>query len=222
MASRTKFLTAPRPLGSASAPALADAQALLAIELVDAVLARRLAKVGGKRSLSELIRTTAPGVFCRQRWGTGSEVDVRQVRSRTLILGRTHKVCCCGSAWLRAAKPHAEARIARFSEERGILDLTDCASPPTIGDVVRIIQNHVCVVDNMVDRLITVRGGEIVGELPVAARGGGLETPAGIRPRGRRAGPPRGWARLSAAGRRMAEESGSRTHQGPARGPSRI
>jgi D-serine deaminase-like pyridoxal phosphate-dependent protein len=40
-----------------------------------------------------------------------------------------------------------------------------------VGDVVRIVPNHVCVVVNMVDRLVTVRGGEIVGELPVAARG---------------------------------------------------
>ena len=35
----------------------------------------------------------------------------------------------------------------------------------------RIVPNHVCVVVNMVDRLIAVRGDEIVGELPVAARG---------------------------------------------------
>jgi D-serine deaminase-like pyridoxal phosphate-dependent protein len=37
--------------------------------------------------------------------------------------------------------------------------------------VVRIVPNHVCVVVNMVDRLVTVRGDAIVGELPVAARG---------------------------------------------------
>ncbi len=37
--------------------------------------------------------------------------------------------------------------------------------------VVRIVPNHVCVVVNMVDTLIAVRGDEIVGELPVAARG---------------------------------------------------
>ena len=37
--------------------------------------------------------------------------------------------------------------------------------------MVRIIPNHVCVVVNMLDRLVATRGGEIVGELPVAARG---------------------------------------------------
>ncbi len=40
-----------------------------------------------------------------------------------------------------------------------------------LGEVVRIVPNHVCVVVNMVDRLVTVRGDKLVGELPVAARG---------------------------------------------------
>lgn len=66
---------------------------------------------------------------------------------------------------------HPEARIARFAEEHGFLDLAACNLRPNVGDIVRIVPNHVCVVVNMVDRLITVRGGEIVGELPVAARG---------------------------------------------------
>ena len=39
------------------------------------------------------------------------------------------------------------------------------------GEVVRVVPNHVCVVVNMVDRLIAVRGDRIVDVLPVAARG---------------------------------------------------
>jgi D-serine deaminase-like pyridoxal phosphate-dependent protein len=66
---------------------------------------------------------------------------------------------------------HPQARIARFAEEHGFLDLSACNDRPGVGDVLRVIPNHVCVVVNMVDRLITVRGDEIVGELPVAARG---------------------------------------------------
>ncbi len=66
---------------------------------------------------------------------------------------------------------HPEARIARFAEEHGFLDLSACNDRPNVGDVLRVIPNHVCVVVNMVDRLIMVRGDEIVGELPVAARG---------------------------------------------------
>jgi D-serine deaminase-like pyridoxal phosphate-dependent protein len=66
---------------------------------------------------------------------------------------------------------HPQAKIARFAEEHGFLDLSACNDRPNIGDVVRIIPNHVCVVVNMVDRMVAVRGNEIVGELPVAARG---------------------------------------------------
>lgn len=66
---------------------------------------------------------------------------------------------------------HPQAKIARFAEEHGFLDLSACNDRPGIGDVVRIVPNHVCVVVNMVDRLVTVRGDRIVGELPVAARG---------------------------------------------------
>ena len=63
------------------------------------------------------------------------------------------------------------ARIASFAEEHGFLDLSGCAHPPAIGEVVRIVPNHVCVVVNMMDRLVATRDGAIVGEIPVAARG---------------------------------------------------
>jgi D-serine deaminase-like pyridoxal phosphate-dependent protein len=66
---------------------------------------------------------------------------------------------------------HPEAKIAKFAEEHGFLDLTKCNDRPKVGDVVRIVPNHVCVVVNMVDRLVATRGDEIVGELAVAARG---------------------------------------------------
>jgi D-serine deaminase-like pyridoxal phosphate-dependent protein len=66
---------------------------------------------------------------------------------------------------------HPQARIAQFAEEHGFLDLSACNDRPGVGDVVRIVPNHVCVVVNMVDRLVAVRGEEIVGEIAVAARG---------------------------------------------------
>ncbi len=66
---------------------------------------------------------------------------------------------------------HPDAAINALSEEHGFLDLTACDSKPAIGDVVRVVPNHVCAVVNMVDRLVAVRGDEIVGEIEVAARG---------------------------------------------------
>jgi D-serine deaminase-like pyridoxal phosphate-dependent protein len=66
---------------------------------------------------------------------------------------------------------HPEAKIARFAEEHGFLDLTKSNTRPAVGDVVRIVPNHVCVVVNMSDEVVMVSGDEIVGILPVVARG---------------------------------------------------
>src|ERR1700753_735080 len=66
---------------------------------------------------------------------------------------------------------HPQARIARFAEEHGFLDLSRSNTRPEVGDVVRIVPNHVCVVVNMMDEGVMVRGDEISGTLPVAARG---------------------------------------------------
>ena len=66
---------------------------------------------------------------------------------------------------------HPEAKIARFAEEHGFLDLGRSNTRPNVGDVVRIVPNHVCVVVNMFDEVVMVRGDEIIGTLPVAARG---------------------------------------------------
>ena len=66
---------------------------------------------------------------------------------------------------------HPKARIHKFSEEHGFLDLSRCNDKPLVGDIVRVIPNHVCVAVNMVDQLVAVRGGQIVEVIPVAARG---------------------------------------------------
>ena len=66
---------------------------------------------------------------------------------------------------------HPEAKIARFAEEHGFLDLSRSNTRPNVGDVVRIVPNHVCVDDNMMDEVVMVRGDEIIGALPVTARG---------------------------------------------------
>jgi D-serine deaminase-like pyridoxal phosphate-dependent protein len=66
---------------------------------------------------------------------------------------------------------HSEARIHKMAEEHGFLDLSACAEKPDIGDILRVIPNHVCVAVNMFDQLVAVRGNSIVDVLPVAARG---------------------------------------------------
>lgn len=66
---------------------------------------------------------------------------------------------------------HPTARIHKFAEEHGFLDLSGCDNKPDVGDIVRIIPNHVCVSVNMFDQLVAVRGGELEKIIPVAARG---------------------------------------------------
>lgn len=66
---------------------------------------------------------------------------------------------------------HPTARIHKFSEEHGFIDLSACKYKPQVGDIVRVIPNHVCVSVNMFDQLVGVRGGEIAEIIPVAARG---------------------------------------------------
>jgi D-serine deaminase-like pyridoxal phosphate-dependent protein len=66
---------------------------------------------------------------------------------------------------------HPKARIHKMAEEHGFIDIFDCESRPSIGDIVRVIPNHVCVVVNMFDQLVAVRGNNIVDVIPVEARG---------------------------------------------------
>ncbi|MEX0503838.1 alanine racemase [Alphaproteobacteria bacterium LSUCC0719] len=66
---------------------------------------------------------------------------------------------------------HPEARIHKMAEEHGFLDLSECPTLPEVGDILRVVPNHVCVAVNMFDQLVAVRGNDIVDILPVAARG---------------------------------------------------
>ena len=66
---------------------------------------------------------------------------------------------------------HPGAKIIKFSEEHGFLDLENCKKKPMVGDIVTVIPNHVCVAVNMVDELVLVQNNKVVKTIPVAARG---------------------------------------------------
>jgi len=66
---------------------------------------------------------------------------------------------------------YPEAVVANLSEEHGIVDLSACATTPSVGEVVDLVPNHCCVVSNMVDELYGVRGDTVEAVWPVAARG---------------------------------------------------
>ena len=66
---------------------------------------------------------------------------------------------------------YPDAIIARLNEEHGIVDLERCVRKPEIGERVRIIPNHVCVVTNLHDQIYLHRNGDVLAQLPVYLRG---------------------------------------------------
>lgn len=69
---------------------------------------------------------------------------------------------------------HPEVRVSRMSEEHGILDLGTSSWSPRVGEVVRIVPNHVCIVTHLNDLIYGAEGDDVVTSWPVAARGRGL------------------------------------------------
>jgi D-serine deaminase-like pyridoxal phosphate-dependent protein len=61
--------------------------------------------------------------------------------------------------------------VERLSEEHATVRVTTRATSLEPGDLVRIVPNHSCVVSNLVDAIQVVDGLEVLGILPVAARG---------------------------------------------------
>ena len=66
---------------------------------------------------------------------------------------------------------HPDVRVVRMSEEHGILDLSRTDWQPHVGDVVRIVPNHVCIVVHLNDVIHGVRGQLVESAWPVSARG---------------------------------------------------
>jgi len=82
---------------------------------------------------------------------------------------------------------HPEVIVSRMSEEHGILDLSRSAWRPRLGDQVRIVPNHVCIVVHLFDEIIGVRGHAVETRWPVAARGRASNRELDTVPQGPRA-----------------------------------
>ena len=68
---------------------------------------------------------------------------------------------------------HPEVCVARMSEEHGVLDLGRSDWRPRVGERVRVVPNHVCIVVHLNDLVYGLRDGAVVSSWPVAARGRG-------------------------------------------------
>ena len=66
---------------------------------------------------------------------------------------------------------YPEAILERINEEHGMLDLSACSRKPQIGEQLRIIPNHACVVTNLHDEIVAHREGKVEATWQVLARG---------------------------------------------------
>ncbi|MEQ8295724.1 MAG: D-TA family PLP-dependent enzyme [Nitratireductor sp.] len=66
---------------------------------------------------------------------------------------------------------YPQAVVTGLSEEHAVVDLSGCIEKPAVGDKVRVIPNHVCVVSNLFDAVHLIDGQEVIARVPVAARG---------------------------------------------------
>ncbi|MEX2178568.1 MAG: alanine racemase [Gemmatimonadaceae bacterium] len=64
--------------------------------------------------------------------------------------------------------------VKSMSEEHGILDLSSTPWRPRVGDRVRVVPNHVCIVVHLADVVYGVRDGALASTWSVAARGRGV------------------------------------------------
>lgn len=58
-----------------------------------------------------------------------------------------------------------------LNEEHGVIEMAEPSDTPRVGDRVRIVPNHVCVVTNLFDVVHMIKGDEVIDSVPVAARG---------------------------------------------------
>jgi D-serine deaminase-like pyridoxal phosphate-dependent protein len=63
--------------------------------------------------------------------------------------------------------------VKSMSEEHGLLDLSRSDWRPRVGDVVRVVPNHVCIVVHLNDLMYGIRGDRVERSWPVEARGRG-------------------------------------------------
>lgn len=76
----------------------------------------------------------------------------------------------CAAPGHGAIVEYPDAVISALSEEHGIVDLSACNARPDVGDRVRVIPNHACVVSNLFDEVWLIEGAA-PRRVPVMARG---------------------------------------------------
>ena len=89
----------------------------------------------------------------------------------TKALGREPMRGAEGSGGFGSLLEHPEVTVKGMSEEHGLLDLSRSGWKPRVGEMVRVIPNHVCIVVHLNDAMHGVRGSRVEKSWPVEARG---------------------------------------------------
>ena len=84
-----------------------------------------------------------------------------------------------GEGW-GALLDRPDVVVSRMSEEHGILDLSNSDWRPMVGDLVRVVPNHVCIVTHLNDVIFGLQGSDVVTSWPVDARGRGYGSLIGV------------------------------------------
>lgn len=66
---------------------------------------------------------------------------------------------------------YPDAVLTALSEEHAVVDVSACPEKPAVGDTVRVIPNHACVVTNLFDTVYLVRGDFVEREAVITSRG---------------------------------------------------
>jgi len=85
-------------------------------------------------------------------------------------LGREPSRGTAGEGW-GVLLDRPDVAVSRMSEEHGILDLSRSDWRPAVGELVRVVPNHVCYVVHLNDVTYGVRGERVETSWPVDARG---------------------------------------------------
>jgi len=64
-----------------------------------------------------------------------------------------------------------DALVYGVNEEHGYINVAKSAAKPKVGDLVKVVMNHVCPVNNLFDKVVFVRGDKVLGAVTVDARG---------------------------------------------------
>jgi D-serine deaminase-like pyridoxal phosphate-dependent protein len=91
----------------------------------------------------------------------------------TKALGREPMRGADGAEGFGCLLGRTDVVVKSMSEEHGILDLSNTSWRPAIGEQVRVIPNHVCIVVHLNDVIVGVRGAAVETTWDVEARGRG-------------------------------------------------